>query len=363
MKQIIEDEKLSSFFSPPGPGDLVTGRVVNKGRSTLFVDLAPYGIGIITGREFLTAKSILKNTKVGDEVSAKVVDIDNEDGYIELSMSKARNEMVWERLKRMKQNNESLTVVIEKANKGGLIADVEGIPSFIPVSQLKPEHYPKVEDGDQAKILQKLQRFIGQELKVSILTLDREQKTIILSEKEADWEKAKELLRGYKVGDVVQGEITSVVDFGAFIKFPPFEPKDSTEKIEGLIHISELDWQLIENPTQVVKPGDKVKAKIIDISNGRVSLSLKALKKDPWEGIDQKYKKGDTIKGKVTKFNPFGAFIEIAPKIQGLIHVSEFQNETEMKKMLEVGKKYEFQISFIEPEEHRMILKLAEQTK
>jgi small subunit ribosomal protein S1 len=178
----------------------------------------------------------------------------------------------------------------------------------------------------------------------------------------------KEILKDYKAGDTVDGEISGITDFGAFIKFSLLsknqvgkqDPKAPIQPLEGLIHISELDWKAIEDPSEVVKLGQKVKAKIIDISNGRVSLSLKALKKDPWEDIEKKYKKGDAVSGKVTKFNPFGVFVQISPQIQGLCHISEFGSQKRMQEVLKIGKKYNFKILLIEPKEHRMSLKLAE---
>jgi len=173
-----------------------------------------------------------------------------------------------------------------------------------------------------------------------------------LSEKAKATEKIKKLLENYKVGNIVEGKITGITDFGAFLRFG--------QDLEGLIHISELDWKLIEDPTEVVKIGQIVKAKIIDISGDKVSLSLKALKEDPWLDIEKKHKKGDIVSGKVTKFNPFGAFIQITPRIQGLIHISEFGNRGRMEVKIEIGKKYDFQILEIRPEEHRMSLKLVE---
>jgi ribosomal protein S1 len=170
-----------------------------------------------------------------------------------------------------------------------------------------------------------------------------------LSEKAKSEEKTKETLKNYSKGDVVDGEITGIADFGAFIKF---------DQIEGLIHISELDWQLVENPAEVVKVGETVKAKIIDINNNQVFLSLKALKANPWEEIEKQYKKGDVIKGKVTKFSAFGAFVEIMPKIRGLCHISEFESKEKMEEQLKVGETYDFTVLQIEPKEHRMSLKL-----
>ena len=241
------------------------------------------------------------------------------------------------------------------ANKGGLLVEAEKVQGFLPVSQLSPKHYPRVEGADRSKILDKLQKLIGTELEVKILTLDQRKEILIMSEKATETQKLKEIIKKYKVGDVVDGDITGIVDFGVFIKILP-------DNLEGLIHISELDWQLIDDPSEIVKVGDKVKAKIIEIADGtRISLSLKALKKDPWENIDKKYKKSDVFEGKVTKFNPFGAFIEVSPKIQGLVHISEFGTKTKMEQKLKIGKKYQFQILQIEPTEHRMTLKLVKQ--
>ena len=235
-----------------------------------------------------------------------------------------------------------------------------GISAFLPVSQLSSEHYPKVERGDKAKILTELQKFIGQSLEVKILDLSSQKEQIILSEKAKDLDRTRELLKNYKAGDVVKGEITGITDFGAFIKFP-FSTKvaaDKAEQLEGLIHISEMDWKIIKDPTEIVKAGDKVKAKIVEISNNRISLSLKALKKDPWEGIETKYKKGETVSGKVVKLNPFGAFIQLENGIQGLCHISEFKGE-KMEDILKVDEKYKFQILLIDEKEHRMSLKIV----
>lgn len=348
MKDLLEKNNL---LRPARVGEIIEGTIVGSGQSTIYVDMGPLGTGIIFGKEFYQAKNELKKKKIGDKVFAKVVDLENEAGYIELSLSEAGKEIGWDKLRKIKENGEIIKVKILGANKGGLMAEVEGIQGFLPVSQLAPEHYPRVEGADKTKILQKLQQLIGQELGVKIFDINPQEEKLIFSEKATDTEKIKEILKNYKVGDVVDGEITGVVDFGAFVKF---------NDLEGLIHISELDWQLIDNPSEIVKVGEKVKAKIIEITDdGRVSLSLKALKKDPWTGIDEKYKKGDEIHGKVTKFNLFGAFIEIEPKIQGLCHISEFGNQTKMSEALKIGQKYKFQILQIDPAEHRMTLKLV----
>ena len=358
MKELLEK---NNFSRPAKVGDIIEGAVVGKGRSSVFLDLGAIGTGKIYGKEFYQAKEMLKNLKVGDKIFSKIIDLDADEGFIELSVSGAFKELSFESLKEKKEKGELIKVRVLGANKGGLISEISGISAFLPVSQLAAEHYPKVEGGDKTKILKELQGFIGQDLEVKILDLFPKKEQIILSEKAKDLDKIKEALSNYKVGDVVEGEITGITDFGAFIKFPFFDSakkKDKQEQLEGLIHISELDWRIIEDPVEVVKVGDKVKAKIVNISEGKVSLSLKALKKDPWEGIEKKYKKGEVIKGKVTKLNPFGAFIQIDKEIQALCHISEFESK-KMIDVLEINKEYKFQILSIDEKEHRMSLKLV----
>ncbi|KKQ22714.1 MAG: RNA binding S1 domain protein [Parcubacteria group bacterium GW2011_GWA2_37_10] len=342
-------------------GSTVEGTVVARDRSSLFIDLGILGTGIIYGREFYEVKDIIKSLDIGDKVFAKVVEMENDDGYRELSLRDATKEISWNRLKEMKEKGEIVKVRISGVNKGGLLTNLDGIPAFLPVSQLAPEHYPRVADADKQKILKELQKFIGKTLEVKVLDSLAEENKLILSEKAKTEEKIKEILKDYKKGDIVEGEITGVADFGAFIKFPS-TVEEGKEQIEGLIHISELDWQLVENPAEVVKVGEIVKAQIIDINKNQVFLSLKSLKKNPWEEIEKEYKKGDTIKGKVIKFSSFGAFVEVSPKIRGLCHISEFGSQQKMEESLKPGETYDFQVLQIEPKEHRMSLKLISET-
>jgi len=274
MKDLLEK---NDFLNPPNVGEIIEGKIVGKGRSAVFLDLGPIGTGIIYGREFYEAKEKLKGLKIGDKIFAKIIDLENEDGYIELSINSASRDLALGVLKQKKEKGETLRVKILGANKGGLVAEVSGIPAFLPVSQLALEHYPKVEGGEKTKILKELQKFIGQELEVKILDFSQKDGGIILSEKAVELDKKREILKNYKIGDEVEGEIVAITDFGAFMKFGP--PPKFGGGLEGLIHISELDWKIIKDPTEVVKVGDKVRAKIIDIQNGRISLSLKALKK------------------------------------------------------------------------------------
>lgn len=201
-------------------------------------------------------------------------------------------------------------------------------------------------------ILDELRKFVGQKLMVRVLDIDPQEGKLIFSEKAAEDDKIKEALVGYAVGDVVEGDITGVVDFGAFIKFDPL--------LEGLIHISELDWNLVKNPRDVISVGDKVTAKIVDISeDGRVSLSLKALKDDPWAGIEKRFAKDDKIEGEVTKVTSYGALVKLEEGVQGLVHVSEFASEDELRAALKENEKHTFTVTSIDAQERKISLSLV----
>ncbi len=352
MKNFIQAKK--DLIQPPRAGEVVEGKVIGIGKSALYLDLGAFGTGIIYGKEFKEAKNTLKDLNIGDKVSAKVINLETEEGFVDLSLRKANQEMAWEKVKEKKEKSESIKVSISEVNKGGLLTELFDIPAFLPVSQLSPANYPRVEDGDPGKILKELQKFIGQEIEVKILDISQKENKLILSEKAKAAEEIKDILEKYKVGDIVDGEVTGISNFGVFIKFG--KNKDG---LEGLIHISELDWKLIEDPSEIVKVDQKVKAKIINIEKNRVFLSLKALKKDPWKDVEKKYKKGDIIKAKVIKFKPFGALVQVTSNIQGLIHISEFGSQGKMEEALKVGEKYDFEISLIDPAEHKIVLKLA----
>lgn len=326
--------------------------MIKKADRGVYFDLGIFGTGVVYGAELANAHGIVKNLNPGDSISAKVIDFENEDGYIELSLSEAGKQKVWQEIKQLKEKGEILSVKVVGANAGGVLAIVNEIKAFLPVSQLTTEHYPRVVDGDRAKILDELRKLVGQELKVKILDFNPKINKLIISERETVSQNIKELLNNYKIGDVVDGIISGVADFGAFVRFT------DNSQIEGLIHISELGHRLIENPKDVVKVDDAVKAKIIEIKDGRVTLSLKALRADPWEKAEEKYKAGDEVQGLVARFNPFGAFVNLDGDIQGLIHVSEFGSIEEMKKQIEEGKSYAFKIEAVRPQEKRIVLKM-----
>lgn len=363
LKSIMDEALKNAFSKMPKINDVVEGVVIGKEGSNLFVDLGVFGTGLVYGREFYEAQDMIKPMKPGDPVSGKVVDLDNERGYVELSLKEAGYDLAWEDLFEKKKSGEVVEAKIEEANKGGLVAKVNGVPAFLPVSQLLANHYPRVEGGDKAKIYQELSKFIGEKFKVRIIDLDKRENKLIISEKEAQNDDMKKILEHVKVGDVVNGEISGVVNFGVFVKFTPKIDGVDIEEVEGLVHISELDWQLIDNPADIVAVGDKVKAKIISIDGDKISLSIKALKQDPWLEMEKKYKVGDYVKGTVTKVNPFGAFVKLDDNIHGLCHISEFGSEANMKETLEIDKEYDFTIQSIVKEDHRMALSFGKKAK
>ncbi len=333
-------------------GDVVEVALLKKTSRDVFFDLGKFGTGIVYGAEFSNAKDIIKNLEVGGRVPAKVVNLDGDSGYVELSLAEAGKQRLWQQVQELQESGEIIKLKIAAANAGGLIGNLFDLKAFLPVSQLSNEHYPKGLEGDRQKILEELKKFIGEELSVKVINVNPRNNKLIVSERETLSANIKELLQQYEVGQVVDGLVSGIADFGIFVRFV------DNPQIEGLVHISEIDHRLIDNPKEVVKLNETVKVKIIDIREGRVFLSLKALKPDPWEGIEEKYKAGEEVSGRVYKLNPFGATIDLESGIQGVIHISEFGGAEEIKQALELGKSYQFVIEALKPEEKRLILKM-----
>ena len=343
------DFLFKSVASPiPKVNDLAEGKIIGQKGSMVFVDIGAFGTGVIYGREFNNARDIIKVLKIGDKIVVKITELENEMGYISLSLKEAKQEIVWREAEELQNSKTVLTLTIIDANKGGLIMEWKGVQGFLPTSQLKTSHYPRIEDGDKDKILLELKKLVGQEIAVNIISANQKDEKLIFSEKSTGSEETKELVLKYNVGDIIEGTVTGVVEFGIFIKLE--------EGLEGLAHISELDWSLVENPADLFKVGQKTKAQIISIKDGKVSLSVKVLKKNPWQDAKKKYNKGDIVSGVIIKFNRYGALVSIEEGISGLAHVSEFGSEAEMKKKIELGKSYPFQITLFEPKEQRLIL-------
>jgi len=347
---------IDSIVTPPQAGDVVEGTIIELVRGRLFVDLPPFGTGIIYGREYLNAADVLRKANPGDQITAKVVDASGIDGYIELSLKEARQAAIWGEAEQAIAGQNVYNLTVEEANKGGLILSWQGIQGFLPASQLSKDHYPRVPEGDKDKIFGELLKLQGTVLSVRIITADPKEGKLIFSEKTGDEETEKtNLIDKYQVGDTVEGEVTGAVDFGVFVKLE--------QGLEGLVHISELDWGLVEDPRTMFKVGDKTKVKVIEIKDGKISLSIKALMENPWKTANDKYKKGQEVTGVIIKYNKHGALASIEEGVAGLVHISEFASPSELREMLELGKTYPFTITLFEPNDQRMTLAYSKTVK
>ncbi len=333
--------------------EIVEGPVIAVDKAAIYVDLKPFGTGIIYGREFIAARDLIRKTNIGDMIKAKVVEVENDDGYVELSLKEAKQALIWNEAEIAIKSKAMFDLTIKDANKGGLIIDWQGVSGFLPASQLKPDHYPRVEDSDKDKILQELKKLVGTKIAVTMISANPKDGKLIFSEKDGSPEERQEVISKYAVGDELDCEVTGIVDFGVFLKIE--------DGLEGLVHISELDWGLVEDPRQMFKLKDKVRAKVIDIKDGKISLSIKALKDNPWKAFESTLKKGDVVKGVVIKYNKHGALVSIKEGVAGLVHHSTFGSEEKLREALQLGRTYPFTVTLFEPKEQRMTLVYGDQ--
>jgi len=350
LVQVLKDKMREVNFWREG--NVVEATLIRKAGRKAYFDVGQFGTGIVYGVEFGNARELLKRLEPGGKISAKILSADGEDGYVELSLTEADQQRLWQQAKELLESGEVIKVKVTGANAGGLITTLADLKAFIPTSQLSNEHYPKVDQGDRLKIAEELKKLVEQELSAKVIDVNPRAKKLILSERETLAGNVKELLMQYTVGQVVDTIVSGIADFGVFVKFV------DNPQIEGLVHVSELDYKLIGNPKEVVKMNDIMKAKITDIREGRVFLSLKALKADPWEHITEHYEEGKEVEGVVYKHNPFGAVINLPHDIQGIIHISEFGSVETMKSTLPVGESRMFVIDSLKTPERRLLLKL-----
>lgn len=327
--------------------EVVEATVLGVKKNEVWLDLGVNGVGMVPRREIGFGQKL----SVGDKVVASVVEPEFEDGQALLSLRKAAKDRGWDEVKELMDKNETIEIAPYDANRGGLLIELEGVRGFLPVSQLSAEHYPRVGSSDKDEILQRLNALTNQKLKVRILDVDRKTNKLIFSEKEAVKEDMQARFEKLKVGDEVEGVVTGVVDFGAFV---------NVEGIEGLIHISEISWERVESPADYVKVGEKIKAKIIAIDKDRLSLSIKQTQEDPWAKEAEKFEKGSTVDGTVTRITPFGAFIQISPAVEALVHVSELGGSEggDPEKLFKLNEKKKFKILDIDRENRKISLSL-----
>lgn len=328
-------------------GDMITGTVLTLRKHEVLIDLGAQGVGFVPRREVGFSRAL----KIGDEVTASVVDSELDNGYSLLSLRKAAKDRGWEDVAARQESGEIIEVSPYDANRGGLLVEFEGVRGFLPVSQLSAEHYPRVGSSDKDEILQRLNVLIGQTLKVRILDADRKANKLIFSEKEAIKDGLAARFEKLAVGDAVKGVVTGVVDFGVFV---------NVEGIEGLVHISEISWERVNNPSDYVKVGQTIEAKIIAIDKDRLSLSIKQLSEDPWFQEVGQFKPGAEVEGTVTRITPFGAFVQISPAVEALVHVSELGgDDTDPEKVFTLNERKSFVVLDIDKDNRKISLSLG----
>ncbi|MBI2415558.1 MAG: S1 RNA-binding domain-containing protein [Candidatus Kerfeldbacteria bacterium] len=345
MEQLLQQP---GSVAVPAVGDTIEAMVISSAKNEVHVDINGFMTGVVRGPELFDESGEYSNLKVGDQVTASVLELENETGELELSFRQAGHKKAWEKLNQLLHSTEVVSAVIVDANKGGLIVRIGRVAGFLPVSQLSVEHYPRVEGGNKNKILERLAQYVSESFLVKVIDVAEAEEKLIVSEKLARAEQQQEKISQYKVGDMVEGKITGVVDFGAFVEFG--------DGLEGLVHISEIAWQRIDDPKDYVKVGDEVKAQIISIDDSKISLSMRNLIKDPWTIVAEKYTVGEVVHGKVLKINPFGVFVELDSDIHGLAHISElsYRKLSSPAEVVTEGQDYDFKIISIEPNKHRL---------
>jgi small subunit ribosomal protein S1 len=348
MDELLAQSEVGSLTT----GSVIEGVITSVKKHELWIDLGAQGVGVVMRREIGHGQLL----EEGQTVTVSVIDPEMEEGYALLSMRRAVKDRGWDELQRVFEANETVEITPYDANRGGLLVELEGIRGFLPVSQLAAGHYPRVSGADKDEILQKLNALANKVLRVRILDVSRRDNKLIFSEKEAVKDDMQARFSELKVADEVEGVITGVIDFGAFV---------NVDGIEGLIHISEISWERVDNPRNYVKVGDQVKAKIIAIDKDRLSLSLKQMSEDPWLQEVKAFKKGDSVEGKVTRITPFGAFVQISPSVEALVHVSEMSDEetVDPEQIFQLNEKKQFKVLDIDTEARKIALSLKSAKK
>lgn len=347
-------ELFKKFFTKlPQEGELIQGTVISIDNGAVRLDINGITTGVVRGEELFSESREFSDLHVGDTIEATVIEEENENGEMELSFRVAGKQIVWKKMEDFQKNGLAISAKIIGANKGGLLTQIDALTGFLPVSQLSPDKYPRVPGGDKNRIFDHLRGMVGQTLDVKVITADQNEEKLIVSEK-AVWEDAqKSVFDAYAIGDIIEGEVNALTSFGAFIRFG--------KGLEGLAHISEIAWQRIDHPKDVLKIGDAVKAQIIDLNKSKIYLSIKRLVDDPWKSVKDKYTVGQIVKGTVHKVEPFGLMIKLDDEIHGLAHISELSDavltESQLREEYKEGSTHTFEIVSIEPAEHRLGMK------
>jgi len=297
-------ELLESKLNPPKEGEIVKGVVVKVLKDEVYIDIGAKSEGVAPRTEFKD-----EELEPGKEVNVYIDALDGRDGRTIVSKHKADFLLAWDKIKDAYQSNKTIEARVLRTVKGGLMVEIFGVNAFLPGSQL-----------DLVKV-KNIPSYVGKTIPVKVIKINKARKNIVVSRREVlleEQEKLRQKLMEIRPGDVIEGVVKNVTDFGAFVDIGG---------IDGLIYISELSWTKIGHPSEVVKPGDKVKVKVLEVDpeNFKISLSLKLLQPHPWEKVKEKYPVGTTVRGTVKKIIDYGIFVELEPGIEGFVHISEMK--------------------------------------
>ena len=306
MEEFLNQEEASS--KRIAHGDIIDGVVVRVDPDEVLVDVGSKSEGVISSRELGTREAGTPDLHAGDHIKVFVLQPENEDGNVVLSLRRARAESVWVKAQEQQATGEMIDAEVREQNKGGLIVNILGLRGFLPTSQVSRTHSSN------------LQELVGQRIGVKILEVNRKRNRLIVSQKAAfDEDRARqrgELFDKLKIGDEIEGKVSGLTTYGAFVNLGA---------ADGLIHISELSWDRVANVADVLQVGQDVRVKVIklDPDTSRISLSLRQLGQDPWDHIEKRFPPGAIVEGEVTKIKKYGAFLQIGDGIEGLLHISE----------------------------------------
>lgn len=359
VEKLLGDIELPKIFKK---GDIVEGTVVDVKDSGMIIDVGARSEGIVSGIHLkLNNKKV--NKKAGDKVLVYVLTPENDEGQIQLSIRRTGAELKWHELELAKASDEPIAVKVIEANTGGVIVEIhDGLRGFVPSSQLMNNRlYANTSFSgklDASKVLQaKLAEMIGEELKVKVMEINRDKNKVILSEKSAysdvDANQRNETLSSLKVGDTLEGSVTGIAPFGLFV---------NAQGLEGLVHLSEISWDKVSDPSSFYKVGDSVKVQVLGLQdNGkRVAYSIKRLHTDPWKNIVKKYKVGQVVEGEVKSIADYGVFVKIEEGLNGLVHISELSSKLvkHPSKIVNVGDKINVMIISISNDDRHLGLSL-----
>ena len=334
----------------PKMNEVISGEIIKIEKKNILVNVNNQFTGLVVNKEIGNTID-LASLSAGQKIEVMVLWDSVEKWFLILSLKRANQIKNLSNLWAQFDSGEVISVRPTEANKGWLLVDLDGLKWFIPVSQLTPMHYPRVENAEPAKILEHLEGLIGKPFKVKVINVDDNGKKIIFSEKAAIQEQRDASLEKLKEGDVIEGVISGILTYGLFVTF---------DGLEGLVHVSEIDWGHVNDPSKFAKVGQKVKVKIIGLEKDKISLSIKRLKENPWDVLSRKYNIDDVIQAPISRISRFGAFIELDGGIQGLIHLSEISHGVvdDVRDHIKVGQEVQAKIINFDPKAKRIGLSL-----